>query len=224
MVLLIADTTYKRGGAGPLVQYIQWDGGDRVPVKDHTGRDLDREGIQEFVEESTRHGMERHVILAPDPEARYSVSEVDRGTRDVMREWRSGRWNTRYVYAVHDSKATPHAHAVMTGPERLLRMDKQDLQKLHTLACEAFAERERLARRQARPTATAEATAEPAKMADREPAADPTPAADHELATDHASEPSIDGDRERAQKLPASEVDPSPAPERDIDWGAAFDG
>lgn len=184
---MIAKTSFRYADAGDLVQYISRDAGERVPMKDHTGRELNRDQLQNFVEESRHHGMERAIVVSPDPDAGFSPREVDRGVRDLMREWRSDRRSTRYVYGVHDSGATPHAHVAVTGPERQLRMDRQDVRTLHDLARKAFAEPERLARRRADRTAAAEAVQ---KSSDRVPTPEPT-------------------DSSRA-------ADPDPAPEREV--------
>lgn len=204
MVLLITKSSFRYGHARDLVEYIRRDGGKEVPVKDHTGREAGRETLQRFVAASERHGFERQFIIAPDPDAEYTPAEVDRGVRSTMREWRSERRSTRYVYAVHDSQETPHAHVAVTGPQRQLRMDEQDLQEFRNLARDEFDERERLARRRADPT--------------REP--------DHHLGHPESDEgptkaPSTpDLDDSEADRRAEREIDPAPEP----DAGEGRDG
>ncbi|WP_435362310.1 hypothetical protein [Haloarchaeobius sp. DFWS5] len=148
MVLLITKTDFQYGGAGDLLRYISRDNDQEVPVKDHTGRELDQNKRSRFVDVSEQYGMERHIIVAPDPKAEYSASEVDRNVRSLMREWREARKRTHYVYAVHDSQETPHAHVAVTGREQQLYMDREDIESFRERAGEVFKEPQRLAQRQ----------------------------------------------------------------------------
>ncbi|WP_267644007.1 hypothetical protein [Haloarchaeobius amylolyticus] len=147
MVLLITKTDFQRGGAADLLAYIRRDNGKKVPVRDHTGRELDARARERFIGVSERYDMERHFIVAPDPKAAYGAREVDRNVRSLMREWRADRKATEYVYAVHDSKETPHAHVAVTGHKEQLYMDTTDLESFESLAREVFKEPQRVAQR-----------------------------------------------------------------------------
>lgn len=144
---VIVKTDFERGGAGDLVDYIKYDRKQdkrRVPVRDHTGRDLDSEDLDRFVEQSAEAGMERHFIISPDPEAEMPATELDRGTRRLMSDWRSSRPSVSYVYAVHDGGEKPHVHVAATGQERDLWMDRDDVVEMRDRARDAFREAERL--------------------------------------------------------------------------------
>lgn len=193
-------TDFEPGGAGSLVDYIKRDRGTRVPVRDHLGRELGDGGLQRFVDVSKKYGIERHVVVAPDPNADYTVEEVHANVRTVMDEWRSDRPTVRYVYAVHDSSGPPHAHIAMTGREYHLRMDRRDLQSFRETAREAFKEPERLAQREPEREAEATATRELTKTAERlatgrEPGPDQAAQQTGKLADperDREAEPEID--------------------------------
>ncbi|WP_379814616.1 relaxase/mobilization nuclease domain-containing protein [Halorientalis brevis] len=137
----MAKTDFQRGGAQDLVEYMSRDNDEKVALKDHTGRELEPEQITAFVERSEEHGMERHLILSPDPDAAYNEQELDRGTRRTMSAFRSDdRLATEYVYAIHADHENPHAHVAMTGPEQDLGMDKHDITYLREIAREQFQE------------------------------------------------------------------------------------
>ncbi|MFB6197659.1 MAG: relaxase/mobilization nuclease domain-containing protein [Halobacteriaceae archaeon] len=145
---MITKTDFQRSDAGSLVEYIERDNDCRVPVKDKTGKRLSEQEMDQFVEQSRRFQAERHLIIAPDPTADYSASEVDRFTRRTMRQWRTHRSSAQYVYAVHQPEGKTHAHVAATGRMEDLRMDKEDLKEFRELARETFRERQRIAQRQ----------------------------------------------------------------------------
>lgn len=187
---MIAKTDFKYGGAGDLVKYISRDDDRQVPVKDHAGRKLDQKELEEFVEKSKQYGVERHMIVAPDPDAAYSRDEVDRRIRKTMNEWQGGREGSQYVYAVHESNQIPHAHVAMTGREDALHMDKEDVVEFRETAREAFQERERIPHRKKSPEARAsqsstltpekaESEAEAEIEAEPDPDDDPDPEQGH---------------------------------------------
>jgi len=76
--LLIAKTDFQYDSARKLVEYIKEDKEQPVLVKDHTGKELDQAELETFVEASEHYGVERHMIIAPDPDAEFDPSEVDR--------------------------------------------------------------------------------------------------------------------------------------------------
>jgi len=179
---MIAKTDFQYDSARTLVEYIKEDKEQPVPVKDHTGKELDQAELKTFVEASKHYGVERHMIIAPDPDAEFDPSEVDRKTRQVMDEWRSDRLGARYVYAVHGHDDQPHAHVAVTGREQALHMDKQDVVEFRETAREAFAERDRLEQRTKR-TADRAAEADRTRPSSRER----SPSERASSATDEAS-------------------------------------
>lgn len=155
---MIAKTDFEYGDAGALVDYIKRDGGERVPVRDSLGRELDGEDLQRFVDASEWYGIERHLIVAPDPEADYTPAEIDDNIRTLMNEWQRDRPTIQYVYTVHEGRSVPHAHVAATGQEYSLHMDTEDLRQFRETARRAFKEPERLAEREAVPEAEKTAT------------------------------------------------------------------
>lgn len=148
---MIVKTDFQRSDAGDLVDYIKYDrkaSKQRVPVRDHSGRSLDDAEIEQFVERSEANEMERHFIISPDPSARISKPELDRGTRRLLSDWRADRPSVSYVYAIHDGGDKPHVHAALTGQERDLWMGRDDVVELNDQAREAFREEERLPTRE----------------------------------------------------------------------------
>lgn len=148
---MIVKTDFQRGGAADLVEYIKYDrkqDKQRVPVRDHAGRDLEDADLKRFVEQSETKGMERHFIISPDPDAQMSAKELDRGTRRLLSDWRSARPSASYVYAIHSGGEKPHVHAAVTGQERDLWMDRDDVVEFREQARDAYREAERLPTRE----------------------------------------------------------------------------
>ncbi len=167
---MIVKTDFQRGGAGDLVDYIKYDrkaGKERVPVRDPSGRDLDQSELEQFAEQSKADGMERHFIISPDPDAQLGTKELDRGTRRLLSDWRSGRPSVNYVYAIHDGGEKPHVHAAVTGQERDLRMDRNDMVEFRERARDAFGEVERLPTKGRERAQEREVTAEPDRTPER---------------------------------------------------------
>jgi hypothetical protein len=142
---MIAKTDYQRNGAGDLVRYIERDteSDNDVALKGPHGQKLSKVERDRFIERSEDHGMERHFIIAPDPDATYDATEMDRRTRELMNDWTEDS-TADYVYAVHDKGEKPHAHVAVTGQERHLRMDREDLAEFREQARSTFQERDRL--------------------------------------------------------------------------------
>lgn len=202
MVVLITKTDFQFTHAGDLVEYMQQDKDRSVPVRDRTGRELSKDEIGSFVEESKEYGMERQFIISPDPAAEYQPKEVGRQTRKVMSAWRSERPTANYVYAVHGHQEIPHAHVAVTGRKPDLEMTKDDLTSFRELAREKFREPHRLRHRDR--TSTKHRTAERAaeKTAARE--------ARLEAELDPDPDPTLERDFD-----PSSDADPAP----DLDPG-----
>lgn len=192
---MIVKTDFNRGGAGNLVKYIQRDRDqDRqrtVPLRNQAGRELTQEEIQQFVEQSRDFGFERHLIVAPNPDAGYTPAEVGANTRQLAQQQFGQEPQTRYLYGVHTDSCYTHAHVAATGREAELRMDRQEIQRLRDRARTQFRERERLSER--------EQARERVERADRREQA-------HERELDPAA---------REQGQPDREVTPEPQPDAD---------
>lgn len=144
---MIVKSDYQYGGAGALIKYIAYNKGEKVEIRDHTGREVSQEELDEFVERSKEMGMERQIIIAPDPDAGIGTEDLDRSTRRLMSEWRSGRPSTEYMYAVHDAEPA-HVHVAVTGDRRDLYMDTEDLTELREKAADQMREQERIQQRE----------------------------------------------------------------------------
>jgi hypothetical protein len=143
---MIAKTDYQRDGAGDLVRYIERDkeSDNDVALKGPHGQTLTNEERRQFIQRSQDHDMERHFIIAPNPQADYDADEIDQRTREMMNDWNTDRPSAEYVYAVHDHGDKPHAHVAVTGSEHDLYMDGNDIKQFRDQASETFRESERL--------------------------------------------------------------------------------
>jgi hypothetical protein len=163
---MITYSDYSEGGAGALVNYMQTDQGREITIRDHTGKALSRDELEQFVQHSKECGFERQFIVSPDPDLDVHHRAFDRRTRALMRQWRADKANVRYVYAVHDQRDKPHAHVAVTGPKRELYMDRDDLDAFRETATDVFRESERTSHRQR--TAVAQRTLSASRSAARE--------------------------------------------------------
>lgn len=146
---MILKTDFQRSGAGKLLKYIRRDReqdtkGQKVPLRDRLGREVDEQRIERFVAKSERFGFQRHLIVSPDPDAGFSSDEVGSKTREFMQSEFGQQPTTDYIYAVHDDSDIVHTHVAATGQERELQMDADDLERLRGRAKDVFREPERL--------------------------------------------------------------------------------
>jgi hypothetical protein len=139
---MVARVNYSREGAGQLVEYIER-GADRV--RDETGRELSDRDVDRFVRRSQQRGFTRSVVLSLPAEADAQLSErdVERETRRTMNEQLADAPSARYVYGVHEDTDHTHAHIALTGAERGLIWDVDDLDQLRATADKRFIERHR---------------------------------------------------------------------------------
>jgi len=172
---MILKTDYQRGGLGDLLEYMQRDKGEKVPLEDLRGRELDKEDVEALIEKSEEHGIERHIIISPHPGASHSTHEIARDTRLTMRDWQSGRSSVQFAYAVHGEHHTPHSHVAVTGRERDLWMDGDDIQQLRETARESFREAERLPEREQEATADTRSREQSPAFLNTEVEAEPEP-------------------------------------------------
>jgi hypothetical protein len=92
---------------------------------------------ESFIEKSERHRFERELRISPDPKADVSQEELERETERYLREFTRDRPSVRCVYSFHDDDGIAHTHVALTGEEKDLYLDREDLER----------DRERLSRR-----------------------------------------------------------------------------
>jgi hypothetical protein len=137
----------KTGDVGALVDYMERNNGEKVPVKTPDGRALSEGEKDRLVERSQQNSFERHLVLSPDPDAEYATEEIDRRTREVVREFQRERPSVEAVYVVHEDEHN-HAHIAATGAKRDLTMYADDLERFEERAAEQFREPQRLKQRE----------------------------------------------------------------------------
>ena len=127
------NTNYQRSGAGALLNYIEKGRG----LRNSAGREVTDRERESFIEKSERHRFERELRISPDPEADVSQVELERETERYLREFTRDRPSVRGVYSFHNDNGIAHTHVALTGEERDLYLDRNDLER----------DRERLSRR-----------------------------------------------------------------------------
>jgi hypothetical protein len=126
---MIIDTNYQTGSspATGLTNYLSKDGQE---IRDHTGRELDDDEIEQFHERAAENGFSRQIVMAPD--RHMTADELDRAARGTMNEWTADHTTTEYVYSVHEDTETPHVHVAATATQdsRDLFMQEDDIREL----------------------------------------------------------------------------------------------
>ena len=144
---MILKTDFRDSGAGDLVDYIQRDRSqdavETVDVRNQTGRQLSEVEVDRFVEKSQEFQFQRHIIVSPDPEGRYTPQEVSANTREVMNREFGQQPTTEYVYVVHRDTEFPHAHVALAGRESELEMDRAEIERLRERSATVYSEAER---------------------------------------------------------------------------------
>ena len=142
---MVARVNYRREGAGDLVRYIER--GDDRDLRNEAGRSLSDREVDRFVRRSEECGFSRSVVLSvpdhADENPRLSDRQVERETRRTMNEQLRNAPSARYVYGIHEDTDHRHAHIALTGLERDLAWDRDDLNRLRERADERFIERHR---------------------------------------------------------------------------------
>lgn len=139
---MIVKTDFQRSGVGDLISYICWDGGEKVPVRDHSGREMGDEDLDRFVDASRKYGFERHLIVSPSNRDELSKQRLSLCTRRLMREFLEDRPSGRYCYSIHEKRQEGrHVHIALTGKELDLRLDREDLRWLRREGREKFKEK-----------------------------------------------------------------------------------
>ena len=142
---MVARVNYRREGAGDLLRYIER--GARRPLRNSAGRAISAEEREAFLRRSRDRGFTRSVVLSvPDhveATPRLDDREIGRATRRVMNEQLRDAPGARYVYGIHEDTDHRHAHIALTGSERELTWDREDLDQLRERADERFIERHR---------------------------------------------------------------------------------
>ncbi len=119
------NTNYQRSSAAALVNYIEKD----CPLRNSAGRKLTDRERQGFIEKSQRHNFEREIRISPDPAVNVSQRDLERETQRFLRDFSKGRTSVRSVYAYHEDNGIPHVHVAMTGEERDLYLDRDDVER-----------------------------------------------------------------------------------------------
>ena len=127
------NTNYQRSGAGALLNYIEKGRG----LRNSAGREVTDRERESFIEKSERHRFERELRISPDPEADVSGEELERETQRYLRDFTQDRPSVRGVYSFHNDNGIAHTHVALTGEERDLYLDRNNLER----------DRERLSRR-----------------------------------------------------------------------------
>jgi hypothetical protein len=130
------NTNYQRSGAGALLQYME----KEHPLRNSVGREVTNREREHFVQKSERHQFEREIRISPDPEADLSQEKLERETQRYVREFTRDRQTVSAIYAYHEDNGIPHVHVALTGEERDLYIQRNQLEQ----------ERERLAQRMER--------------------------------------------------------------------------
>jgi hypothetical protein len=142
---MVARVNYRREGAGDLVRYIER--GDDRDLRNEAGRSLSDRELERFIRRSEERGFTRSVVLSlpehADENPRLSDRQVERETRRTMNEQLRNAPSARYVYGIHEDTDHRHAHIALTGLERDLAWDREDLDQLRETADERFIERHR---------------------------------------------------------------------------------
>ena len=119
------NTNYQRSGAGALVNYIE----KERPLRNSAGREVTDRERDSFVEKSERHEFERELRISPDPEVDVSQQELERETERYVRELTRDRPSVRGIYSFHNDNGIAHTHVALTGKERDLYLDREDLER-----------------------------------------------------------------------------------------------
>ena len=119
------NTNYQRSGAGALLNYIERD----HPLRNSAGREVTDRERERFVEKSREHNFERELRISPDPEADVSQQELERETERYLRDFTQDRPSVRGVYSFHNDNGIAHTHVALTGEERDLYLDRDDLER-----------------------------------------------------------------------------------------------
>jgi hypothetical protein len=119
------NTNYQRSGAGALLNYIEKGRG----LRNSTGREVTDRERERFLSKSQEHNFERELRISPDPEADVSQQELERETERYLRDFTQDRPSVRGVYSFHNDNGIAHTHVALTGEERDLYLDRDDLER-----------------------------------------------------------------------------------------------
>jgi hypothetical protein len=142
---MVARVNYSREGAGDLLRYIKRGVDADRELRNDRGHRLSDEERERFVRRSEEHEFTRSVVLSvpdhADENPRLSDRQVGRETRRTMDEHLADAPTARYVYGIHEDTDHRHAHVALTGAERDLTWDRDDLDRLRERADDRFIER-----------------------------------------------------------------------------------
>lgn len=136
----IVQTSYRTGGAGSLLDYMEREGS---PLRDRSGNRLTDRQREQFIDKSEGHNFQRDFIISPSNRHDLTDQEIDRATRKTMREYTRDKPTADYTYAIHRDTENPHAHVAVTGERRELYMDNDDLDQLKERAGRTYSRTQR---------------------------------------------------------------------------------
>jgi hypothetical protein len=150
----IANTHYKRRGAGDLMSYMAK---NNATLHNRVGMEMTPAEQEDFQNKSEYHEFTRDYIISP-ADNDLSDEEMQEAVRDSVDDYFDGP-SVDFCYAVHDdiirdendelpeeiTEDDPelHAHVAVTGQEEDLYMDDDDLRDFKNHSREVFQEVER---------------------------------------------------------------------------------
>lgn len=124
-------------------------GREQVPVHNQAGRPMTESEREQFLEYAQQNDYVQRWQVSPPNGDDLSRDEVRRETRRVINDYTQDKPNARVAYAVHTDQDGPnHSHVLLTGNERELRMNREDIEQTRTNAHQRMTANERYRQRQ----------------------------------------------------------------------------
>lgn len=119
-------------------------GREEVPVNNRAGRPMSDEEKDQFVEHAEQHDYVQRWQVSPPNGDELSRDELRRETRRVVDDRTRDMGSSRVAYAVHTDQEGPnHAHVLIAGNERELRMNREEIDRTRTNAHERMTANDR---------------------------------------------------------------------------------
>lgn len=123
-------------------------GREQVPVHNRAGRPMSEREREQFIEHAEGHDYCQRWQVSPPNGNDLSRDELRKETRRVVDDYARDKSTSRVAYAVHTDQDGPnHAHVLVAGNERELRMDREDIEQTRTNAHERMTANERYRQR-----------------------------------------------------------------------------
>lgn len=123
-------------------------GREQVSVHNRAGRPMSEREREQFIEHAESHDYCQRWQVSPPNGNDLSRDELRKETRRVVEDYTRDKSTSRVAYAVHTDQEGPnHAHVLVAGNERELRMDREDIEQTRTNAHERMTENERYRQR-----------------------------------------------------------------------------